>query len=463
MNETVVGVLILIALGGFAWWGFTRAGVTVQGVAAAAVSLGTFTLSFVLLVPSAIRFFRGEEVFAAPELGSRSQTKAKAGSVARIILFVLATRVALVLIGYAFGYIFRDLHRSLLSTLESIWLRQGTEAPSFFTIAEHGYSVDPALSALPPLYPFLINVFDLLTHSSFASAMIIGAACTLAAAPVINELALCDMGIRSARNAVVFAIALPAAIFFVAPGAEALFLVLSASALLSIRKGRFWLGAVLGALASLTRNIGILMIVPFAAEAVAYAARLRSVSDKKARAKRAVKLVLSGLVLLLGSVGFVVMGRVLTGEWFAFIRYMADGSGFGFRPFFGAIAGNTESLVTALAHSDRALLGTLVPNMIYVFGALSVLIFSARSIRTSYSLYLAAFIAVVCGFAGFSSVSRLLTVCIALPIALAHLCESRDDGVALGRARIKAAIVTTVLVFGQIAFLLMYVLGYNIC
>ena len=461
VNETVVAALLLIALGGFAWWGFTRAGVTVQGVAAAAVSLGMFALSFVLLVPSAVRFFRGEAVFSAPELGTRSQSKTKAGSVVMMIFFVLAARAALIVLAYAFGYIFKDLHRSLLSTLESIWFRPGTEAARLFMIAEQGYSADTSLIAFPPLYPFLINVLNLLTHSSFASAFILSAACTVAAAPVINELALCDMGIRSARNAVVFAFALPAAIFFAAPGAEILFLVLSASALLSIRKNRFWLGAVFGALASLTKNIGILMIVPFAAEAVAYAARLRPVSDKKVRAKRAVKLVLSGVVLLLGSIGFVVMNRVIAGDWFAFISPAAEG--FSISPFFGAIAEKTETLVSAFSHSDRALLGTLVPNMIYVFGALTVFIFSARSLRTSYSLYLAAFIAVVLGFAGFASAARLITVCIALPIALAHLCESRDDGVALGRARIKAAIVTTVLVFGQISFLLMYVLGYNIC
>lgn len=461
--EPIAAAVFLASLAGFAWWGFTRGNMSVQGVVAAVFSLGMFALSLVLAIPSAIRFFKGEEVFVSPSLGSRSLSKGKAGSVVRIILFVLGARLALIVLGYVFAYIFKDMHRSILSTLESIWLKSGTEAPKYFMIAEQGYSADQSLIVFPPLYPFLINVLNLLTRSSFVSAMIIGAACTIAAAPVINELALCDMGLRSARNAVIFTFAMPAAIFFSAPGAEALFLALSASALLSIRKGKYWLGAVLGALASLTRNIGILLIVPFAAEAIAYAARLKPVSEKKARVKRAVKLALAGAVLLLGSVGFLVMNRVITGDWFAFIHRASEDYGIGFGPFFGTVASNAEGLLAAFAHSKRVLLGSLMPNMLFVFGALSVWIFTARSFRTSYSLYLASFIAIVCGITGFVSVPRLLTVCIALPLALAHLCESRDDGVALGRARIKAAIVTIVLVFGQIAYLLMYILDYNIC
>lgn len=461
--EPIDAAVFLAALGGFAWWGFTREKMTVQGALAAMFSIGVFALSAALLIPAAIRFFKGEEVFTAPSLGSRSSVKGKAGSVARIILFVLAARVFLIALGYAFGYVFRDMHRSLLSTLESIWLKQGTEAPKYFAIAEQGYSSDPSLIVFPPLYPFLLNVLDLLTRNSFASAMIIGAACTVAAAPIINELALCDMGLRSARNAVVFTFVMPAAIFFIAPGAEALFLVLSAAALLSVRKGKFWLGAIFGALASLTRNIGILMIVPFAAEAIAYAARLKPVSEKKNRVKRAIKLVLAGAVLLLGSIGFLIMNRVIAGEWFAFIKRASAEYGVGFGPFFGTIASDTELLFGALARSDRELLGSMVPNMLFIFGALSVWIFSARSFRTSYSMYLAAFIAVVCGITGFFSVPRLMTVCLALPLALSHLCESRDDGIALGRARIKAAIVMTLLVFGQVAYLLVFILDYNIC
>ncbi|MBQ1892632.1 MAG: hypothetical protein II155_00845, partial [Clostridia bacterium] len=113
--EPIDAAVFLAALGGFAWWGFTREKMTVQGALAAMFSIGVFALSAALLIPAAIRFFKGEEVFTAPSLGSRSSVKGKAGSVARIILFVLAARVFLIALGYAFGYVFRDMHRSLLS------------------------------------------------------------------------------------------------------------------------------------------------------------------------------------------------------------------------------------------------------------------------------------------------------------------------------------------------------------
>ncbi len=119
-------------------------------------------------------------------------------------------------------------------------------------------------------------------------------------------------------------------------------------------------------------------------------------------------------------------------------------------------------LVSSLGKETADVLGLWLPNLLFTFGALIVFVASARVLRPSYSLYFAAYFAVSCGASWLLSAPRYLTALVVLPLALAQLCESRDDGVAIGRARTKTTIVTSALIIGQMAYLLMYILDYSI-
>lgn len=462
------GVLTALILAGalavFILWGLTESTLTVPGAAVAAVTLCLFALGLVLCLPGAVRFFSGEEkVRRLAASGDRSGARRRLHPVFGVMLTLLAARFILIAVAYVFGRIFSDVHGSVFSSLKDIWLKLDTDAPHYFSIAENGYvtSGDEMYSLVfLPLFPALIRAFNFVFKDSFTSAFIINTLCSCGAAAVIYELALHDTGRRTARLAVVFAFALPAAIFYAAPMSEALFLLLTASALLAVRRERFLLAGLLGGLAAFTRSPGAILIVLYAAEAAACAVRKKR--SGTLNALFAVKLAAGALLLLSGTFGYLLINRLVFGDWFKFVEFQRDIWYQQPAFFFDTAALQTDMFFSTVGVANDEALGLWLPNLLYIGGALLVFALSARTLRTSYVLYFAAYFAVVCGASWLLSAPRYLTALVVLPLALAHLCDSRDDGVALGRARAKAAIAVSVLLVGQVAYIIMYTADYCI-
>ena len=457
-------ILLAAALGCFVWWGLTVYRLSLPGVIAAAASLALFTVALVLAVPAFVRFIAGLDEGRAASAGDRTARRGKLAPAIRVMLSVLAGRLLIMLIAYVIATIVNGYFGSIFATAERIWLKLDTDAPHYFSIAETWYTTtEPQMYTLVflPLFPLTIRLFNFVTGSSFVSAMIINTLCSCGAGACLYELALCDMGRRSARLAVLFAVAMPAAIFFIAPMSEALFFLLCSASLLAVRKEKFLLGAVIGALAAFTRSVGVLLMAPFAVEALGFIARRRRQEGAKTGGLT-VKLALYCLVIALGLFGYLLINKLLWGDWFKFLEFQRDVWYQGLGPFFGTAANQTTMLISDISRETADVIGLWLPNLLFTFGALIVFIFSARVLRPSYSVYFAVYFAVTCGANWLLSAPRYLTALVIIPLALAHLCESRDDGIAIGRARAKTTIVTSVLIIGQIAYLTMYILGYSI-
>lgn len=463
LRAVLTALVLLAALAAFVYWGVTEQELTVPGIIVAALTLCVFTVGLVLIIPGAFRFFSGVQEPVRRTVGDRSRARHRLHPIVGVMLTVLAARAIVIAAAYVFGRVFSDVHGSVFSSLEQIWLKLDTDAPHYFDIAENGYvtSGDSMYSLVfLPLFPMLIRAFNFVFGDSFTSAFVINTLASCGAAAVIYELALMDAGRRTARLAVVFAFALPAAIFFIAPMSEALFLLLTASALLAMRRERFLLAGVLGGLASFTRSPGIILMIPYAAEAVFYMVRRHKAGELRAGA--VIKLAAGAVILLLGSFAYLLINKLLYGDWFKFVEFQRDIWYQQPAFFFDTAALQTDMFFETVGRANDEALGLWLPNLLYIAGALAVFVFSARTLRTSYALYFAAYFAVVCGASWLLSAPRYLTALVVLPLALAHLCESRDDGVALGRARAKAAIVTVLLVLGQAAYIIMYTADYCI-
>ena len=461
----ISGVILIAALGWFGWWCFTKEGVTPKSIAVAALALGMLTVSLVIAVPAAVSFFSGAYVKEAQPLGPRSGRKRFFRSSIRIVLALLVSRLVLMILAYAFARLFANYTGSFIGSLRDIWVKLDTDAPHYFSIAENWYTTEaPQMYTIVflPLFPLMIRGLNYLFHDSFISAMVINTLCSCAAAVVLFRLAMKDMGRRSSKAAVIFAFALPAAIFYIAPMSEALFLLLSASTLLLLRKKRFILAGIFGALACFTRSLGIIMILPFFAEAVrSIVLKVRS-GEKKGRAWLVVRVIISLLVFCTGTFGYLLINKLVWGEWFKFMEFQRDVWYQQLNPFFDTVALQTDELFRSFGSDNTLALGLWLPNLLFIFGALAVLVFCARTLRASYTLYFAAYLAVACGVSWLLSAPRYLTALAVLPIALAHLCEGRDDGIGVTRSRAKTAIVFAALFSGQIFYLLMYVLQYSI-
>lgn len=135
----------------------------------------------------------------------------------------------------------------------------------YLSIAQDGYadsSGEVAKAAFYPLYPLLTKVVGWTVQSALIGGLLVSLACFLGALVLLRRLAEIELGERDARGTVLLVAFFPTAFFFSAVYAESLFLLLSVGTLLMGRQGRWaWAGA-LGALAALTRNSGVILLLP---------------------------------------------------------------------------------------------------------------------------------------------------------------------------------------------------------
>jgi hypothetical protein len=130
----------------------------------------------------------------------------------------------------------------------------------FLRLATTGYSAGDASAAFFPLYPLVVR----------AVSWVVGGRPLLAATLVSNVaffgslLVLYDLTVREfsegvARKSIVYLAIFPTAFFFFAPYSESLFLLLSLMAFREARRDRWASAAAAGALAALTRSIGVVL------------------------------------------------------------------------------------------------------------------------------------------------------------------------------------------------------------
>jgi hypothetical protein len=143
------------------------------------------------------------------------------------------------------------------------------DAAWFLRIATGGYHANDGSAAFFPLYPMAIRALAWLPGiGPLGAALIISNACFLAGLVMVHALTRLEgMSSQVARTTVMLVAIFPTAFFFLAPYTEAPFLVLSVSAFWFARRDRWALAALMGALAALTRSIGVLLMPALAVEA----------------------------------------------------------------------------------------------------------------------------------------------------------------------------------------------------
>jgi hypothetical protein len=154
-----------------------------------------------------------------------------------------------------------------LARWDSVW---------YLDIAKSGYQgSEPGTSILAPerragffpAYPALTRALAGFSGSPGALlvAAVVGSLLAFMAALLfLYRLAELDVGAGAARAAVLLLAFSPMSLFFSAPYSESLFLALSVGCIYAARSERWALAGVLAALASATRFVGLLLIVPLA-------------------------------------------------------------------------------------------------------------------------------------------------------------------------------------------------------
>ncbi len=134
----------------------------------------------------------------------------------------------------------------------------------FLYVAQVGYRPGEETSPFFPLYPVLVRVVSVpLLGNYLLAGVLVSAAAAAAVFGLLYGLVAHDFGSALARQTVLYLAVFPTSFFLAALYSESLFLALTLGAFLAARRYRnWWLAGLLVALATLTRNIGLLLLLP---------------------------------------------------------------------------------------------------------------------------------------------------------------------------------------------------------
>jgi hypothetical protein len=139
----------------------------------------------------------------------------------------------------------------------------------FLRIATGGYVDGDGSAVFFPLFPLLIRgLSPLLGSHPLAAAFLISHVATFGSMVALYFLTAGEFDERTARRTVLYLALFPTSFFLLAPYSESLFLLLVLASLWAARRGLWWVAGLAGAGASATRNLGVLLVVPLAVEAI---------------------------------------------------------------------------------------------------------------------------------------------------------------------------------------------------
>ncbi len=189
----------------------------------------------------------------------------------------------------------------------------------FLRIASTGYIDGDGSAAFFPGYPLAIRgVSWLMGGHPLAAGLLISNLAFLAALGVLYFLTRSELSEDHARRAVLYISIFPTAFFFLAPYSESLFLLLAITALWGARRRRWAVAGVCGALAALTRNVGLVLVAPLAWEAMHQwrEARERGEPAGEANSRLTFAWLWSGLVVA-GTGAYLWFWERFSGDWLA--------------------------------------------------------------------------------------------------------------------------------------------------
>ena len=147
------------------------------------------------------------------------------------------------------------------------WERE--DALWFLRIATGGYANGDGSAAFFPLYPLLVRVFSFaMGGHPLAAGILVSNLALLGSLCMLYVLTRSELSEPTARRAVLYAAVFPTSFFFLAPYSESTYLLLVLVCLWAARRQRWGAAAAAGAGAALTRNVGIVLALPIAVEAI---------------------------------------------------------------------------------------------------------------------------------------------------------------------------------------------------
>jgi hypothetical protein len=268
-------------------------------------------------------------------------------------------------------------HQGSIPTFTAAWAR--FDATYYARLARDGYQRQLFYrAAFFPLQPLATRLIIPLTGGNFYLAgMVVSNIAFFFALLGIAALAGEWFDVPTARRTMVYVTLFPTSLFLFAGYAEALFLALATWCVIAAHRGRWWQAGLLGLLATLTRQMGLFLLLPFAFEYTAHVGwRLRALRPSA----------LWGLLIPLGLVLFMGWLWLTVGDPLAFVHAEKTWS----HVFLPPWATLWQALGSLLHIRERVFLLRALIDFAAVLLFAVLLVLGARHLRAGNTLYSAA-------------------------------------------------------------------------
>lgn len=431
---TILPLTVLCVLYGL--WFFSDRPVYIESLVMSLLLTAGFGWFIVRFVPQFLAAVGGHEKPLYVEDGLRMRRRASVRELLLILLFLILFRVMVMAAAYAIHYtLYGYTQTGTIVTMQRFWASYG-DAPHYLAIAQKGYVSEAASTnyeylnlVFLPFYPYCVRVLSFFSDNFVRLGFLVSTAASIAGALVLYLLAKLDYGRSCARRAVAYFCILPAACLLFTTMSDGLFFLLSVLCLYFARREKYWLASIFAALAAYTRLLGIVLIVPLAMEYVGQL--VRRVREERLEIDAAFKWrqALNGASLLLIPLAlgvYLLQNYLVSGNAFQFLVYQKQNWSQEFSLFFNTAGYQTDYLITSLMERDyEAAFALWLPNILYVFGSLGLMLATMKRMRASYVGYYFAYFFMSVSTSWLLSAPRYLTCCFPVVLAAAILTERR--------------------------------------
>ena len=424
---TAVPIILLFAA--FAEWVLTQAPRSPLAILSAAASAFLFALLGIRFIPQWMAAWsRKPWLPVRAEEGKRSGRKQRMHPMVQLIFYLVLFRLLLFVLAYALSLVEKKYTGGILDSL-GLWNQLGTDSQHYLNIAQNGYAAtgdDRLLIVFFPLYPLLVHGVHFIIDNYLVSGLVVSNLCWVFAAYLLYELALMDTDKKGALRTLKYLCILPASFLFSAPLSDSLFLLLSVACVYAVRKNLYPVAGIVGFLAAFTRMPGILLFAPACFELVGSIIRERPMHTRDNRWRLGVTgKALSLLLIPAGLLLYLYVNYRVTGSATMFLTYQRENWHQQLGWFFGTMATQVVSVTSSFASDATMRWGLWIPNIVYLFGSLGIVIAAQNKLRASNVAYFIAYYAVCMGATWLLSAPRYLTAAYPLALALGAITEKK--------------------------------------
>jgi Gpi18-like mannosyltransferase len=348
----------------------------------------------------------------------------------RILLTVgglaLLTRLGIYILGHMTVMLFHN-QTGVLAWFEPTWNKW--DALHYLFIAENWYVTvtdKQYLLVFFPLYPVFIKLFHFVIRNYFWSALVVSNLALIVAAFYLYKLTNLDFDEKISFRAVKYLLFFPVSFFLAIPYSESLFIALTMMTLYYIRKDYWFAAGLCGMLAALTRNLGLLLLIPAFIELLV---GKRVIPHLLKRNYVQLRSALAGAAyLLLIPVGFgiyLLINKLVTGDWWTFLAYQNHNWQHQFTFFGNTIRECLTNAGTLSTVEPRLRISLWIPQFSLILVTLGLCFYGFSRIRVSYLAYMVAYLLGIISVTFIISGSRYLMGLFPIYILLALITEHK--------------------------------------